>query len=644
MEKYTIQDVYDMEDDFIEEYLLENGKKYTGDSDKDRYNVTLLMKDNNEIHSEDIKYIESPYFKDYYFIEDGKDLVEIAEVYDLYDETSGFFEYIKTFIDYKIDPNEKLEVREAELLPFQKTHFAKAMKILKNGIAYQDNSPMGSGKTYIISNIVKQLYKYNKKVVLFVVCPVAVKDKWLEVPQAFGIPESHIIVQGYEQLTGKKGSNNQNEYMNRYDAKGNHTYYRPSAKFIQMVRDGMLVVFDENQRIKNTKAKSFEVCVQIVEQLKNVYKIQNDRSKISRAVLVSASPGNEHIHTYAMLRLLGIADENMDSEYSFGKITNKDRLLRGLRSTLEYANKLNPSEASFYNKYKSENPKNNKEIYKICHDLYNYIIKDKMAIAMVTPPLEYTKDYMNGFYNISRKADRYNIRNALSDLGKIGMVVEEYRQNKEKLKKGLISAEEVQNKKESVMEVMTSAYMRIEKAKLYDIARVGRNSLRKPGKVIICVNYVKSIDILKQAFAKYSPLVLKGDVSMKCRKKILIKFQSPTNKHRVLICNTRVASVGIDLDDKYGNFPRTMFVIPDLRFLDNYQVTDRIARINTKSDPILRFFYSKTIYKNSTRSTNELATLSSFLRKSNIAKQMLSNGEDILFPGDYKGFVEKKSS
>src|SRR5690606_10344746 len=68
------------------------------------------------------------------------------------------------------------------------------------------------------------------------------------------------------------------------------------------------------------------------------------------------------------------------------------------------------------------------------------------------------------------------------------------------------------------------------------------------------------------------------------RTEIISKFAENSAKYRVLLTNTRVGSTGIDLDDKHGDRPRVVYLIPEYNITNMIQACGRFQRgMDTKS-------------------------------------------------------------
>lgn len=146
------------------------------------------------------------------------------------------------------------------------------------------------------------------------------------------------------------------------------------------------------------------------------------------------------------------------------------------------------------------------------------------------------------------------------------------------------------------MSGITRALQVIETGKIGLFARLALKELEKPRqKVVLAVNYIETIVDLKAMLeaSGYSVLLLQGSMSHEQRYSALRSFQAPSNEYRVMVVNQSVASTGIDLDDKHGQFPRTCFVSPNFSTITAYQLGHRFHRMDTCSDAHVEFVYGK---------------------------------------------------
>lgn len=181
--------------------------------------------------------------------------------------------------------------------------------------------------------------------------------------------------------------------------------------------------------------------------------------------------------------------------------------------------------------------------------------------------------------------------------------------------------------------------MKIEKSKVNAMARVAKKQLeRDPNcKVGVFFNFTESITKTAELLSEYNPIIFNGQVRKENRAALVDKFQEPNLNHRLFIGNIAASSTGIDLDDKYGEYPRYAFASPNYNILDLHQLTRRFVRLDTKSTAVFRFFYGDVARK-------ETSILNALARKSGVMKDTLEGQveEGVVFPGEYENVFENK--
>jgi len=121
---------------------------------------------------------------------------------------------------------------------------------------------------------------------------------------------------------------------------------------------------------------------------------------------------------------------------------------------------------------------------------------------------------------------------------------------------------------------------------------------RNNHKFVIVLNFVRHFEILDEVFENV--LMLNGSTKMSERKDVISKFQQNDLQYRIICISAEVGSVGIELDDKTGDYPRHMIILPTTNGISFCQSIGRIQRTLTKSDSrvsIIQPMRSTTYFK-----------------------------------------------
>lgn len=468
------------------------------------------------------------------------------------------------------------------LYEYQKPHYFRIKDALnKYGYAV-DTSIMGSGKTYTTCAIAKRL-----KISITVFCPKSVIGVWYDVSKQYDI--SDIVVYTYAKLRGK------NEYLD--------SNLIPTDKWFQRLNQGTLLIYDECQNLKN-KTKQFKSALSLAKTM--------GTNSASKMILLSATPVDKDEQVSRYCKMLGIIKRDKLAYQDIQRGYVRD----GINDLFDYC-KLPPQERFMYELNFNKFTKNI-----IVKKLFIKYIKPYSFFAMKPPPIEYPIDIKNGFYNISEDA-RELLQRGMNTLaaslnpsnvqdGLNGVISQHHQINWGGISKGLSM---------------------INRAKVEIIVRITKIEMNKPNVKVVCMmNFLESIDLCTEALKEYGSLKMIGEMNIKRRNKILHDFNYDP-KYRVLIANTRIASLGISLHDTIGNSPRVMFIIPTYAVMDMHQATRRIYRQGSKSSAVVRFIYGNQ--------QNENRILTSLARKCNIMREFSDEKlKDIKYPSEYEPYYE----
>jgi SNF2 family DNA or RNA helicase len=498
---------------------------------------------------------------------------------------------------------EKIVLREHQI-----PHIKKIKEIFtKHPVAF-DMSTMGAGKTYTTSRLAIDMNYEN----VIIVCPVSVEAKWRSMTK-YGVQIKQVL--SYQSLRSVKNKIPKHGLLERYDIEDEETeitktYFASTDYLRQMCKEGMLFVIDEAQHIKN-KNDQHSACQEIIKE------IIRSAGK-SRVLLLSGTPIDKEEQAVNMMQAMWLIKSSR--LYTFLREESR-LLLYGAKELLDYINTF-PENRAPLKEFLKRNQWAPDNVLHNCYLMFQYFVKPVISSAMPSPPLEI--DCKNGYYNMVRTEDRKALLKAILEL----QTTVKYDERKNTV-----------NYKEGGFGSLTRCLKNIETSKLHDMIRVARITLEEDPqcKVALFVNFTDSLYTLEDGLMDYKPLRLEGSVNKDKRQDLINKFQEPNTKRRLLISNLQVASTGIDLDDKHGDFPRYAFASPKYNILELHQLTRRFVRLDSKSIATFRFFYGATGRK-------EMSILNALSRKSQVMKDTLEGqvSEGIIFPGDYDDEFESE--
>lgn len=506
-----------------------------------------------------------------------------------------------------------------KLYPSQINNKNKTINIFKEFDCSLNTAPMGTGKTYSTCAIADEL-----KLGIFVIAPKTLLSKWKEVINKFGIKIYEII--NYERIVGRTKSGS--SYLIR---DGNS--FKVNKLFKNAVNNGILFVVDECHNAKNMSLKTTAVQTFI----RYIVKANEKRNTNSRIALISATPADKKEHALNYSILLGLTSEENLYTHSLDEIN-----LTGLKDVYNKALEIDKVKAiQLYR----DNLNSVNDITEVTFSLITEIFIPRMTTTM---PWLNKGIYINGFLILKNNQEMYF--DALQLLNETFSKTRISKVSKKSTKKD--EEEDIEKEKEGrdVAEKgnfggLTYALSRIERSKINDLIELIIEELNEDPskKIIIYLRYYSNIDLAINLLKEYSPLQLDGRITVNNRDKNITLFQEPNSKHRILIGNPMVGGVGIDLDDKNGNFPRNMYISPGYDFISLYQAAGRINRIDSKSEGTTYFIYGSLNdeVKNVEEviGYSEVRILESLKKKSDVAGKYLINDDHPPFPSDFDDYI-----
>lgn len=473
-------------------------------------------------------------------------------------------------------------------------HFDNINKILEGSFSYVDTSPMGSGKTIIALSVA-----HNYGLSVYVVCPKSAVSMWESEAKKYNIRMVGAIT--YQTLTGTKTRGCSHGLLDR-----DETSFYPTKYLSHIIKEGTLFIFDEMHSLKNVRADCGKAAHAIVKEVVRF-------NAGSRIALLSATPFDKEEHAQNLLKMIGIVID--DNYYFYDKTYNYYEPL-GINEVIDWCDKVDPEASRSIHEGIIIN---NKTVATMCYEFLTNIVKDVCFSSMPPPKIESDKDAMNGYYRMPEK-DVVDLQNGIDALSRAVSFNERT---------------QTVNINPEGFGGITKALVRIEDAKINTMIRLAREKLNDDDncKVILYVWYVDSIKKIQRELRDFNPMAMYGETSPIQRDAIIERFQRDSNDYRLLISNSKVGGVGINLDDRSGNHPRHMFMIPSYNFIDLHQATGRIHRTTTMSKASIRFIYSEAC-------RNETSILNALARKTAVTKSVLTRPEGIIFPGEYEEYVE----
>lgn len=559
----------------------------------------------------------------------------------------------------KIHLKYKAKGTEIQLYPYQVNHLDTIKNILLKSPFALDLSMLGTGKTYTSSRLYQTgLYRH-----LIVIAPAAVKTKWSFISKQYAIPNVNFY--GYCELRSVKFKQPKHGLLIRRDytvrvrpeIRGQRwrddgsndggqerveerCEFKASAKYAQMVNEGVLLVIDEIQNIRNI-TDQFHACKELIRVVVDNFEKGNQKSRV---ILLSGSPIDKQRQSVHLFRSLNIMKRDKLTQYN---IMTGETMWWGISDIVD--NLAAISEASVMEQCNNDflieigdrwlpNIRQipNNKIEQYAYWLFQNLFKPLVSAAMLPTICNNLKGEKiecikaNGYYQMEED----DLRLLIQGVEKLHKAVR-FNPNRE-------NAVDFGHDGVATLMAISSALLMIETSKigLFTMLATKYLSENENQKVVICVNYTSTITDLLANLSGFNPLRLDGGESFKKRAETLESFQRPDCERRLLIGNLGVCSTGIDLDDQDGRFPRICLVNPNYSAITLYQLGYRFLRANTKSDSRIHFVFAAGDQR------QELAILNALSKKSSVMKETTKEQvkHGVVFPGDYLEYHEVTDS
>ncbi len=550
-------------------------------------------------------------------------------------------------------------------MPHQVDHVQRLSRTLDRFRFALDLSALGAGKTYCATKLCESRTIPN----VVVVAPLTVIPKWQHMQNQHGLPLvdaiSYCSLRSVKCKQPKHGFLNREDRVTEHEVDGNlekteRTFFHSTEKWRKLVNEGVLLVVDEIQNVKNVSSQFLSV----KEMMRDILD-HTDESNKSRVLLLSGTPVDKTEQAVNLYRALGIV-----KAHSLGHFNPQTRRCeaKGFRQVVRFHEGLVVSDeitaqisgsidhalivASSYEAHQYDVAKFSRRdffsdaLYRLFRDVFIPVIAARM------PPVASTNvvHKFNAFYRVKNDDAMRLLATAVARLcSSVGY---------DDANNTVALANLTATDRARTFQQIARAMQMIETAKIPIFIRAAREALeRNPNqKVAILLNYSDSIVDIAEALKDFSPVIVRGSTSVRNRAFALERFQRPDTKYRLFIGNLSCVSTGVDLDDKDGRFPRLGLVSPNYSTITLHQLTYRFLRADTRSDPHVHFVFGRELINGKiVRGLTELNVLNCLARKSKVMKEVSSasssgsaasssvDESQMLYPGEFPNWTEADS-
>ena len=542
--------------------------------------------------------------------------------------------------DSDSESDTEINAKEIQLMGYQVSHTERLDEILDMCHFALDLSMLGAGKTYTAMEIYKRR-GYNRGLII---APASMVEKWRELTTEYGLSGINIV--SFNALGGTKTGTNRSirHLIRRGDifGEGDETNHKATGQLVQYVKEGMMLIIDEIQCIKNKGTAKTSACKEIIRVILDEYKKTQGVTK-SRTLLISGSPIDNYAQVEQFFKTIGVMKSIQFERFNIGAYSRARRY--GDQTGMYEAGNIETGLAEIHDfcvKYDRDSAfdvKHSRESLSVygqkstpilkCYDYFMTIVKPYLSSFMTVSGNNCRVSKYNGMYPLKYgKKDNYCLE--IKNLMKKG---------EDKVLQGLrktgmedgVPMDPLQS-----LQLIQRGLNMIETSKIPLFVKIVRDALSKnPScKVVVACNYTLTLSDLERELSEFGVIIVDGSVSAKKRQTLLREFQEPNLNVRVLVGNTKVISTGIDLDDKDGAFPRVCFVSPSYHTIDLYQLSYRFLRSTaTQSDSQMYLVYTAT--------GEEKHLIQALTKKGGIMKMVTQEQSDlagITFPCDYETF------
>ena len=500
--------------------------------------------------------------------------------------------------------------KKVQLEDYQKEHYERIIKILNYNYFFIDGSTMGSGKSM---HIIKYCQDFNIECII--IAPALVLSAWKKLIDQYSVQvvkdiEGKDCLISYDRLRSIKNNQPYHGFLKRYDKEGEPVKFFGTSFLFDMIKKGVLIIFDECQEVKNAHSDQTKAVKTIFNCVYEIHKSGERKTKIG---LLTGTIADKPEHCINYMQMIGVISNKTDNNMKHYII---DEMIKNGKS-------INPEgDENFHKNDLFKIHGNTIDLY-----IYNYWINVIRPVYMVIMPKDpkLDKDAKFDVADVCYPLDNINYIKYNEGLNELNSLV---RGNK--LDNNINYKSNIGNMMKTLIKIQTSKAslaVNIIKA-IFNHKYYNKQGEELHPKVIAYAKFQDVWDVWLDALKEYKPLELTGRIPQKERPKYIDFFQADDDEYRLIIGNNEIAGQGINLQDKKGLRPRIIIIIPDYNAINLQQSIRRIFRNGTKGIAMARIIYSFNT------DIQEISIAKTIARKGECLNQNHSE-QNIIFPGQY---------
>ena len=444
-------------------------------------------------------------------------------------------------------------------------HVDRLERILDGFVVAIDQSQQGSGKTRCA-----QALAVGLGLPIFVVRP-GIVNAWEQEAEMTQVQLVESI--SYERLMATPGTTTMaHGWLTRRDSSSGskRAEFTATADWVRRVDQGVLLVVDEAQNVKNESDKSSAV-QELVRVIVDAWWMGVHGGQVgrSRVVLLSGSLFDKAKHATRMCQVMGLLRPGKPSDPH----EVWDASIFYLWFSWQERNPGGPSWSAFE---------------RFIWLQFREDVLPLVSSSMPLPELEIETDAAVGFFYMDEPEKR-----------ELSMAIHDLR----------VSLEQSDH-------LALLATMRAHRAKVGMVVRLASGWLdaNLQGQVVVFGAYNDSLSSISEGLQRFQPSMLTGETPHRDRAQILDSFQQGST--RLLVANALVGGTGINLHDVHGGRPRCVLLLPTHSAIVMEQAMYRCTRMGTRSDVLVRVLFGLG-------AEEEMRLLANLGRKTEVMRQLV---------------------